>query len=211
MTTLVSAAQTPSIHSHHRTGLFVAGGRAYISRRYAIDWIQKQQGATFSGDARDVRSYFAYGEKVFSVADARVVAAKDGLPDNVPRTADGFSPAVPITMETVAGNAVVLDLGGGQFAYYAHLKPGSVRVKTGDLVKRGEFIGQIGNSGDARWPHLHFQVTTGPDILATEGVPFLIDRYRTREQDGPWQMRTREFPLGDIPVEFDVDVTTPHQ
>lgn len=205
------AANGPSIHSHHRTGLFVAGGRAQISRRYAIDWRREKQGTTFSGDESKADSYHAYGERVFAVADATVFSAVDGIPDNIPRTAAGFSTAVPMTIETVAGNAIILDLGDGQFAYYAHLKPGSVRVKKGDRVQRGDAIGQIGNSGDARWPHLHFQVATGPDILASEGVPFLVDRYRTRGEDGTWQTRTREYPLGDIAVEFVADTVTPDQ
>lgn len=196
----------PSLTSHHRTGLFVAGGRAHLSRRFAIDWKQKdERGETYSGDASDVRSYYSYGENVFAVADAVVISATDGLPDNVPRTAAGFSTAAPITMDNVAGNAIVLDLGDGQFAYYAHLKPGSVRVKTGDRVERGEWLGQIGNSGDARWPHLHFQVTLGPDILASEGLPFLIDRYRAKDDSGAWTIRNREYPIGDIAVEFLVD------
>ncbi len=200
----------PSLKSHHRTGLFVAGGRAHLSRRYAIDWKQEdEQGEMYSGDALDVHSYYSYGEKVYAVADALVISAKDGIPDNTPRTAAGFNTAVPITMENVAGNAIVLDLGDGQFAYYAHLKPGSVRVKSGDHVKRGEWLGQIGNSGDARWPHLHFQVTIGPDILASEGVPFLIDRYRTKVGNGTWQTRTREYPIGDVAVEFGEGSATP--
>lgn len=199
----------PSLHSHHRTGLFVAGGRAHLSRRFAIDWKQIEQGAMYSGDARDVRSYFSYGEKVYAVADASVVSAKEGLPDNVPRTAAGFNTAVPLTMENVTGNAIVLDLGDGQFAYYAHLKPGSVRVKSGDRVRRGDLLAQIGNSGDARWPHLHFQVATSPHILASEGVPFLIDSYRARDAEGAWQIRIREYPMGDIAVEFGVDAATP--
>lgn len=73
----------PSLHSHHRTGLFVAGGRAHISRRFAIDWKQFEQDAMYSGDARDLRSYFSFGENVYAVADATVVSAKDGLPDNI--------------------------------------------------------------------------------------------------------------------------------
>ena len=202
----------PSLHSHHRTGLFVAGGGAHLSRRFAIDWKQKdKQGEIYAGDARDVRSYYSYGEKVFAVADATVASAKDGLPDNIPRTAAGFKTVVTLTMENVAGNAIVLDIGDGQFAYYAHMKPGSVRVKAGDRVKRGEWLGQIGNSGDARWPHLHFQVTAGPDILASEGLPFVIDHYRTKGENGAWQIRTREYPIGDIAVEFVVDSVTPHK
>jgi hypothetical protein len=47
--------------NHYRRGIFVLDGRAVISRRYAIDWEQIKDGATFSGDSRDVRSYFAYG------------------------------------------------------------------------------------------------------------------------------------------------------
>lgn len=199
----------PSLDSHHRTGLFVAGGRAHLSRRFAIDWKQIEQGAMYSGDARDVRSYFSYGEKVYAVADASVVSAQDGLPDNVPRTAAGFNTAVPLTMENVTGNAIVLDLGDGQFAYYAHLKPGSVGVKSGDRVRRGDLLAEIGNSGDARWPHLHFQVATSPDILASEGVPFLIDSYRSKDEEGAWQIRIREYPMGDIAVEFGVDAATP--
>ena len=199
----------PSLDSHHRTGLFVAGARAHISRRFAIDWKQVEQDSLYSGDARDVRSYYSYGEKVFAVADATVISAIDGLPDNVPRTAAGFSTAVSLTMENVAGNAIVLDLGDGQFAYYAHLKPGSVRVKAGDRVRRGDLLAQIGNSGDARWPHLHFQVATSPDILASEGVPFLIDSYRARDKEGAWKIRTHEYPMGDIAVDFRVDAVMP--
>lgn len=188
--------------SHHRSGLFVAGGLAQISRRYAVDWKRREQDAFFAGDARDVRSYHSYGQDVLAVADARVVAAKDGFPDNVPRTAAGFTTAVSVTMESVAGNSVVLDLGDGQFAYYAHLKPGSVQVKVGDHVREGDRLALIGNSGDSREPHLHFQVTTGPDILASEGVPYMIDRFRIRRADGSWHDRMREFPLGNALIDF---------
>lgn len=197
-----TAANGPDIHSHHRTGLFVAGGLAQISRRYAIDWRIEKAGAQFSGDARDVHSYHAYGAPVLAVAGGTVVAAQDGLPDNIPRTAAGFDTAVPITMENVGGNSIVIDLGDGQFAHYAHLKPGSVRVKPGDRVRRGQVVAQIGNSGDARWPHLHFQVTSGPAILASEGLPYLIDRYRIKPGGDGWETRTREFPLGGQAIDF---------
>jgi murein DD-endopeptidase MepM/ murein hydrolase activator NlpD len=138
---------------HHRPGLFVAGGLAQISRRYAIDWKQRINGHLQSGDPLDVRTYHAYAQPVFAVADAVVVQAQDGMPDNTPRTAAGFAPALPLSMETLAGNYVVLDLGEGQYAHYAHLQPGGVNVKTGERVRRGQALARIGNSGDARWPH----------------------------------------------------------
>ena len=196
------AAGGPGNTSHHRVGLLVIGGNARISRRYAIDWRQVLDGATFSGDAVDARSYHAYGEQVFAVADGTVISAKDGLPDNVPRTSKGFETAVPVTMETIAGNAVTLDLGNGQFALYAHLEPGSVRVKSGDRVKRGQALGQIGNSGDSREPHLHFEVMDGPDLLAGEGLPYLIDRYEIRSQDGSLDSRANELPTLETLINF---------
>jgi hypothetical protein len=195
--------------THHRSGLFVAGGLAQISRRYAVDWKRVEDGAFFSGDALDVSAYYTYGEEVLAVADATVVLATDGFPDNIPRTSAGFETAVPITMETVAGNAIVLDLGDGQFASYAHLKPGSLRVKVGDAVQRGQPVALVGNSGDAREPHLHFQVTSRPEIFASEGVPYVIDRFHHKAADGSWQVRSDEFPLGGGVIDFSAAQAVP--
>jgi Peptidase family M23 len=189
--------------NHHRRGVVILDGRAVDSRRYAIDWKQIREGASFSGDARDVRSYYSYGKTVLAVAVGRVVTARDGLPDNNPGHGESFHPAVPITLETVAGNTITLDLGGGQFAYYMHLQPGSLRVKAGDRVRRGQVVARIGNSGDAREPHLHFEVTTSAKSLAGEGVPYLIDRYRCRSaSDGPMELRIHELPLDNSVVVF---------
>jgi hypothetical protein len=189
--------------NHHRRGIFVLDGRAAISRRYAIDWVQINEGATFSGDPRDVHSYSAYGRPVLAVADGRVVSARDGLPDNIPGHGESFHPAVPITIDTVAGNTITLDLGGGQFAYYLHLQPGSLRVKAGDRVRRGQLLARIGSTGDAREPHLHFEVTTSPKLGSGEGVPYLIDRYRcTSASGGPTEIRVHELPLDHSVVDF---------
>jgi hypothetical protein len=196
----------PSLHSHHRTGLWVVDGSAQISRRYAIDWKKfDSQGKTYAGDPRDVHAYYAYGEKVLAVADGKVVAARDGVPDNIPKTEAGFATALPITFETVGGNQVVIDLGNGQSVAYYHLQPGSVRVKAGDRVRRGQLLARIGNSGDARWPHLHFQVTDKPDVMASEGLPHLFDSYRSKASNQPWETRTREYPMGDIVIDFGPD------
>ncbi len=188
--------------NHHRRGILVLEGRALISRRYAIDWLQRENGANFSGDPLDKGSYYAYGKTVLAVAEGRVVTAKDGLPDNVPGHNEGFHPAIPITMETVAGNTLTLDLGRGQFAYYMHLQPGSLRVKAGDRVRRGEVLARVGDSGDAREPHLHFEVTTSSRLLAGEGVPYVIDHYRVKSAGESWQTTTRELPLRNMVVDF---------
>jgi hypothetical protein len=89
------------------------------------------------------------------------------------------------------------------FARYAHLQPGSLQVKTGDPVRRGQVIARIGDSGDARGPHLHFQVTTASSLfVAGEGVPYLIEQHRVQLADGTAQTRTRELPLGGMLIDF---------
>jgi murein DD-endopeptidase MepM/ murein hydrolase activator NlpD len=100
------------------------------------------------------------------------------------------------------GNFIVLALGDGQFAQYVHLQPGSVQVRAGDRVKQGQLLGRVGNSGDARWPHLHFQVADNPDILASEGLPYLVDQFKMKLEDGQWQARSKEFPLNDSVIDF---------
>ena len=116
------------------------------------------------------------------MADATVVTARDGPPDNVPGHNEQFHPAVPITMDTVGGNSITLDIGGRQFAYYFHLQPGSLRVKVGDHVKEGQIMALIGASGDAREPHLHFEIANSPKALAGEGLPYVIDHYRVKSE-----------------------------
>ncbi|HVJ30196.1 MAG TPA: M23 family metallopeptidase [Gammaproteobacteria bacterium] len=197
-----SASSGPSNDSHHRVGMLVVDGRAQISRRYAIDWLQLENGGAFAGDESDVRSYHAYGEDVLAVDDGTVVTVIDGLPDNLPRTAAGFSTAVPMTRGTIGGNFIALDLGGGQFATYSHLQPGSLLVKQGNRVRRGQVLARVGNSGDARAPHLHFQVTTTASLFAGEGIPYVIDAYRAKPADGDWESRTNELPLSDMLVDF---------
>jgi hypothetical protein len=189
--------------NHHRRGVVILDGTAVNSRRYAIDWKKTLNGASFSGNDKDVHSYYSYGQSVLAVGNGRVVAARDHLPENVPGHGASFHPAVPITLETVAGNTITLDLGEGEFAYYLHLLPGSVRVKPGDRVRRGQVLAQVGASGDAREPHLHFEVTTSPKLLAGEGVPYLIDRYSCQSaSDGDMGLRTHELPLDHSLIKF---------
>ncbi len=188
--------------NHHRRGVLVLDGHATISRRDAIDWKRVENGQSFSGDSRDKRSYYSYGSLVLAVADAKVVKALDGLPENVPGHGDAFHPAMPITMETIGGNTITLDLGDGQYAYYFHLQPKSLRVKLGEQVRRGQPIAQVGCSGDAREPHLHFEVTTSAKLMAGEGLPYVISRYRMKTANDEWQARVHELPLSNMVIDF---------
>lgn len=190
----------PGNSSVHRRALIPVGGRVTIPQRFATDWGKRNaDGREFQGDQKDNKSYFSYGADVIAVADAIVVRATDGIPDNVP----GFdSRAVPMTPETISGNHVILDLSQGRYAFYAHMLPGSVRVKTGDRVKRGQLIGLVGNSGNSTGPHLHFQISDSFSSLGSEGLPYVIDSWELQRSPGTWERRTREIPLQNARVRF---------
>jgi len=167
------AANGPSNTSIHRRALLPVAGHYHIAQRFAIDWLRVGAGGTtHTGDPKDNRNYHAYGSDVLAVADGVVVELKDGIPENVPGPT---SRAVPITLETVGGNHVVLDLGGGRFAFYAHLQPGKLRVKNGDHVKRGQVLGLVGNTGNSTEPHLHFHLSDGISPLGSEGMPYVLE------------------------------------
>jgi murein DD-endopeptidase len=207
-----AALNGPANASGHRRALIPTGGGAHISQRFAIDWVQlREDGQTFTGDRLDNKNYRAYGNEALAVADGTVVAFKDGIPENVPP-----GRAVPITLETVGGNHVILDIGGGHFAFYAHLQPGKIRVKMGDRVKRGQVVGLVGNSGNSTEPHLHFHICDRNSPLASEGLPYVIASFETQGKgemqvvgsalkvsvSGALSKRSLEMPLQNEVIRF---------
>jgi murein DD-endopeptidase MepM/ murein hydrolase activator NlpD len=62
----------------------------------------------------------------------------------------------------MAGNHLVLDIGNGRYVLYAHMRKGSVQVQVGDVVRRGQVLGQVGDSGNSGEPHLHIQIQNTP-------------------------------------------------
>ena len=162
------AANGPDPQTGHRRALVPVEGTAAIAQRFAIDYVKmNESGRRFTGDSLKNESYFAEGVDALAVADGIVVSVKDSIPENVPGPA---SRAVPITLETVGGNFVIIDIGQGRYAFYAHLKPGSLRVRPGDRVRKGQVIGLVGNSGNSTEPHLHVHAERN-----AAGVPLRFD------------------------------------
>jgi murein DD-endopeptidase MepM/ murein hydrolase activator NlpD len=82
-----------------------------------------------------------------------------------------------ITSSDVLAPIITLTIGDGRYAFYAHLQPGSLRVKPGDKVSRGQVIGLLGNSGNADGPHLHFHIMDGPTPLVAGGLPYAFTAF----------------------------------
>lgn len=173
----------------HVRAIMPINGKFRLAQRFAIDWeVMSDERRLFVGAPSDVESYFSYGRKVVAVADATVVRVVDQFEDQIP----GKLPT-SMTIDEVNGNHIVLDLGNGQFAFYAHLQPGSVRargIKVGDRVCRGEVLGLVGNSGNTSAPHLHFHVMSSPSALGSNGLPYVIEEFEL---------------LGEVPSTSDFD------
>jgi murein DD-endopeptidase MepM/ murein hydrolase activator NlpD len=139
-----------------------------------VDWEQLDpQGRIYAGARDDPASYAIFGKEVLAVADATVVTVVDGLPNQLP----GKLP-VGLPIEEADGNSVVLELGGERYALYAHLQRGSINVRTGDTVHKGQVIARVGNSGNTLAPHLHFHVMDSSSPLGSNGLPYAIDRFQ---------------------------------
>ncbi len=201
------AGNGPSNTSGHRRAMLVLDATPHIAQRYAIDWVQiGDDNQTYQGDPKDNRSYYCFGVEARAIADGVVVEVKDGIPENTPRAA---THAVPITLETIAGNHVNLDLGGGVYAMYAHLQPGSIRVKLGDKVTPGQVVGLVGNTGNSTEPHLHFQLMNRNSPLASEGLPYSLPAFKLTGRPNSDKsafdlLAAPETHHGDIPLENEV-------
>ncbi|WNI23472.1 M23 family metallopeptidase [Streptomyces sp. ITFR-16] len=131
--------------------------------------------------ARRNHHFPAFGAPVLAVGDGTVVHASHGRRDHLSRNSlpalaylmvieasirDVFGPG------SIVGNHIVLDLGDGTYAMYAHLRNGSLRVREGEKVRAGQQIAECGNSGNSTEPHVHFQLMDDPDLDVAVGIPF---------------------------------------
>jgi murein DD-endopeptidase MepM/ murein hydrolase activator NlpD len=169
------AADAGSNTTGHRRTPTTIDGVPYFAQRYAVDFIQFNPDGKLFHDAPDQnQNWFAYDAELYAVADGKVLEVQDGIIENVPLSVEM---AIKITLQSAPGNFIMLDLGGEQYALYAHLKPGSVTVKAGDLVKAGQPLARLGNSGNSDGPHLHFHIGNRPVALGMQGLPFHMASY----------------------------------
>ena len=161
--------------SIHRSSSLSVNGGIYFAQRFAIDWMRLDEAGRFvHGDPADVHNYDSYGADVLAVADGTVVETLNDLDD---QKAGTLPDPKTITLQNVDGNHIVMNLGDGVFAFYAHLQKNSVRVSPGERVKRGQILGKLGNTGNTSAPHLHFHLMEGTSVLGSNGIPYQIDSF----------------------------------
>jgi murein DD-endopeptidase MepM/ murein hydrolase activator NlpD len=92
----------------------------------------------------------------------------------------------------LAGNYVVIH-SDSTYVFLAHLRCGSVRVEPNETVHIGQWIADVGNSGNSTAPHLHLQLMDAAELISANGIPCCFRSYER------WNGLTWETTLNGIP------------
>jgi murein DD-endopeptidase MepM/ murein hydrolase activator NlpD len=169
--------------------------------RYAYDFsLVDADGKLNRTGGKTNEDWFGYGTTVVAPGDgvvryAQNNAAEHHLPDD--KWDEQGAVKDP---RSIPGNHVVIDHGNGECSLLAHMKQGSVTVKVGDHVSRGQPIGQMGLSGDSDWlPHVHYQLMNNCDFMQAEGLPSYFSDFRRVAGDTAL-VRRGQIDTGDIVI-----------
>jgi murein DD-endopeptidase MepM/ murein hydrolase activator NlpD len=189
----------PTPHTAHRWAL---------PEEFAFDIVGLGDGSrSYSGSGTAFEDYHAYGADILAAADGKVITVKTDVAEDPTtlrqpgETVEAYGERVGAyqmqlvasDINSIAGNYVAIDHGNGEFSVYAHLKPGSVMVKAGDVVKAGQVMAQLGSSGNSTEPHLHFQVCDRAEPLECAGIPVNFTNIEL-----PYADYARPLQSGDI-------------
>ena len=198
------AGDGPANNSNHRRSIFAIDGHIYSPERFAIDWVKVgPNGDSRHGGTTKNEYWWGWGEPVLAVAEGEITKVVDEFPDNTPRVVP------PVTLDNIAGNYIILQIAGNRFVTFAHLQRGSIKVRAGDHVHRGDMLALLGNSGNTTGAHLHLQVTDRNSVLQSQGVPFVFadctylgpgSDYPEKKVAVPW---LSSIPPGDGVLKFE--------
>ena len=100
------------------------------------------------------------GVPVVAAAAGTVLRLRDGMLDG-----DVSLVGRDAVMAQGCGNSVVVGHGGGWETFYCHLRRGSLTVRPGQRVEKGDRLGSVGSSGLAEFPHIHLGVRLNGKIV----------------------------------------------
>ena len=185
------ALGAPSLISHHRWGSI---------QEFAYDLVKiGSDGTTHIGDGTRLNDYYAFGEPVYSIGDGKVISTSSEATESSKNLKQANETSEEYTERSVAdqgkllakgfsyvmGNHVIIQHDNGEYSYYLHLKQGSLKVKPGDIVKRGQHIASLGHTGNSTEPHLHFHVTDGPDMAYSRSIPVSFKNISLYQDESP--------------------------
>jgi hypothetical protein len=171
------------------------------NQRFAFDFLGiDEEGKTRKGEAQVNEDYFAFGREVLAPADGNITDVINGVRDNVPGSMNPYS---------ALGNAVIIQHRENEVSVLAHLKLGSITVKVGDKVKKGQIIGLCGNSGNSSEPHLHYHLQNTPVIQDGTGIKCYFEKVIVID-GGDKKVKMNYSPIkGDIILAEQIFVSGP--
>lgn len=160
------------------------------AQRFAFDLlVVGPDGKTHKGDGTRNEDYYAFGRELFAPGDGVVTDVIDGVRDNVPGSMNPLS---------ALGNAVFIQHSKHEVSVLAHCKQGSLKVKAGDTVKKGQVVGLCGNSGNSSEPHLHYHLQNAAIIQDATGIKCFFEEVIV-EKEGVKSTWQNHSPVkGDI-------------
>ena len=190
-------------YSHHRrldiTGrMTTALGIKTNMTRYAYDFtVINDKGEMYKGAGELNEDWFGFGALVYAPGDGIILESENSIPDN---TKDHPVPMereeIMKNVKRIFGNYVMIDHGNGEYSLLAHLKKGSLKVKTKDSVNAGQQLGGMGMSGDAFLVHLHYQLQSDKDF--GEGLPSYFRNLKLQTGDRWIPVPSGHIDTGDI-------------
>lgn len=158
-----------SLMNYHYGSSTHAGARVNRSMKYAVDLTKLSM---WGNDANGIlpqqnERYVVFNDVVYSPCDGEVADVVDKWPNEVPWSGKG-----PYNV----GNHILIK-SGNFYVLMGHLHKGSITVKVGDQVKKGEPLAKVGNSGWTSQPHTHIQAMkiSKDSFWMGEGLPIIFD------------------------------------
>jgi len=166
--------------SHHRrvslnSDAAKALNMTKLAQRFALDFTKIDSlGNIGPSEIKNNQDWHGWGMKVVCPAAGTILEVRNNVPDN--KYEGGqliYSEEVKnqVSSDISTGNYVIIDHENGEYSLLCHFQKGTIQFEKGEKVNLGDYLGNVGLSGDTYYPHLHYQVQTSPDIIDSYGIP----------------------------------------
>jgi murein DD-endopeptidase MepM/ murein hydrolase activator NlpD len=200
--TIIRQPVTPAIPDKQQTELYppfkgiwivMTGGELregakqsdLLRQQYAYEFSAvNTSGLRYKNDGKTNEDYFGYAKEVLAPANGTVVEVIDGIRDNSPGIRNPYAPI---------GNTIIIQHSNREYSVLSFLKQGSIRVKVGEKVTRGQVIAQCGISGDAAEPLIHYHLQDSPYLQTAKGIKFYFERAMVIKE-GKKELRLNYLP-----------------
>lgn len=138
-----------------------------ISQRYAYDFeIRDTYNSPYHDNYLELKNYYSYNKDIIAPLDGYVVSICNCYQDT------NIQEGRPIVCDCddVRGNHIIIKHKYGEYSLIAHILKDSFQVKEGDIVRQGQIIAKVGNSGNTNGPHIHFQIQDRLDSKSAIGI-----------------------------------------